>query len=76
MKSGFQKSFRKSPLDWFKDNKKKVGDVITTRIHEVLKSGVKVAIDQDKKLIVTIRKTDLAKDAVMQDQKFFQKIMP
>ena len=53
----------KDPLDWFKDNKKKVGDVITTRIHEVLKSGVKVAIDKEKKLIVTIKKSDLAKDA-------------
>ncbi len=52
----------KDPLDWFKDNNKKVGDVITTRIHEVLKTGVKVAIDQDKKLIITIRKADLAKD--------------
>jgi len=40
-----------------------VGDVITTRIHEVLKSGVKVAIDKEKKLIVTIKKSDLAKDA-------------
>ena len=36
-KLGFQKSFRKNPLDWFKDNKKKVGDIVTTRIHEVLK---------------------------------------
>jgi small subunit ribosomal protein S1 len=50
------------PLDWFKDNKKKVGDIITTRIHEVLKTGVKVAVDKEKKLIVTIRKTDLAKE--------------
>ena len=41
----------KDPMDWFKDNGKKVGDIITTRIHEVLKTGVKVAIDQDKKLI-------------------------
>ena len=53
----------KDPLDWFKDNKKKVGDVITTRIHEVLKSGVKVAIDKEKKLIFAIKKSDLAKDA-------------
>jgi len=52
----------KDPLDWFKDNNKKVGNVITTRIHEVLKTGVKVSIDKDKKLIVTIRKIDLAKD--------------
>ena len=53
----------KDPMEWFKDNKKKVGDVITTRVHEVLKSGVKVSIDKDKKLIVNIKKTDLAKDA-------------
>ncbi len=53
----------KDPLDWFKDNKKKVGDVITTRIHEVLKSGVRVAVDKEKKLIVTIKKTDLAKES-------------
>ena len=57
-----KRALDKDPLDWFKDNKKKEGDVITTRIHEVLKSGVKVAIDKDKKLIVTIRKSDLAKD--------------
>ncbi len=52
----------KDPLEWFKDNKKKVGDIITTRIHEVLKTGVKVYIDKEKKLISTIRKVDLAKD--------------
>ena len=58
-----KRALEKDPLDWFKENKKKVGDVITTRIHEVLKSGVKVAIDKEKNLIVTIRKADLAKDA-------------
>ncbi len=58
-----KRALEKDPLDWFKDNKKKVGDVITTRIHEVLKSGVKVAIDKEKNLVVTIRKADLAKDA-------------
>ena len=58
-----KRALDKDPLDWFKENKKKVGDVITTRIHEVLKSGVKVAIDKEKKLIVTIKKSDLAKDA-------------
>ena len=58
-----KRALEKDPLDWFKENKKKVGDVITTRIHEVLKNGVKVAIDKEKKLIVTIRKSDLAKDA-------------
>jgi len=58
-----KRALEKDPLDWFKENKKKVGDVITARIYEVLKSGVKVTIDKEKKLIVTIRKSDLAKDA-------------
>ena len=53
----------RDPFNWFKENNKKVGDVITTRIHEVLKTGVKVSIDKDKKLISTIRKNDLAKDS-------------
>ena len=58
-----RRALEKDPLDWFKDNKKNIGDVVTTRIKEVLKTGVKVAIDKEKKLIVTIRKADLAKDA-------------
>jgi len=58
-----KRALDRDPLDWFKDNNKKVGDIITTRIHEVLKTGVKVSIDKDKKLISTIRKSDLAKDA-------------
>ncbi len=57
-----KRALEKDPLDWFKDNKKNVGDVITTRIHEVLKSGVKVYVDREKKLIATIKKVDLAKD--------------
>ena len=57
-----KRALDKDPLDWFKDNNKKIGDVITTRIHEVLKTGVKVSIDKEKKLIVNIRKSDLAKD--------------
>ena len=58
-----KRALEKDPLDFFSDNKKKVGDIITTRVHEVLKTGVKVAIDKDKKLIVTIRRADLAKDS-------------
>ena len=50
-------------MDWFKTNNKKVGDIITTRIHEVLKTGVKVSIDKEKELIITIKKVDLAKDS-------------
>ena len=56
-----KRALDKDPMDWFKDNKKKVGDVITTRVHEVMKTGVKVSIDNDKKLIVSIKKGDLAK---------------
>ena len=52
---------------------KKVGDIITTRIFEVLKTGVKVAIDQEKKLIVTIKKIDLAKDSVDARPEVFSK---
>ena len=66
-----KRALDKDPLDFFKDNKKKVGDIITTRIHEVLKSGVKVAIDKDKKLIVTIRKADLAKEVADQRPEVF-----
>jgi len=58
-----KRALDKDPLDWFKDNNKKVGNIITTRIHEVLKTGVKVSLDKEKKLIVTIKKIDLAKDA-------------
>ena len=57
-----KRALKNDPLSWFKENSKKVGDVITTRIHEVLKTGVKVSIDKDKELIITIRKTELAKD--------------
>ena len=66
-----KRALDKDPLDFFKDNKKKVGDIITTRIHEVLKTGVKVAIDKDKRLIVTIRKADLAKESADQRPEVF-----
>ena len=58
-----KRALDRDPLDWFKENKKKVGDIITTRVHEVLKTGVKVSIDKDKKLIVAIKKNELAKDS-------------
>ena len=70
-----KRALEKDPLDWFKDNNKKVGDVITTRIHEVLKTGVKVSIDKEKKFNSFNKKNELAKDASDQDQKFLVKIM-
>ena len=57
-----KRALEKDPMDWFKDNNKKVGDVITTRVLEVLKTSLKVYIDKEKKLIVNIKKNDLAKD--------------
>ena len=58
-----KRALEKDPFNWFEENNKKIGDVITTKIHEVLKTGVKVSIDKDKNLIVTIKKSDLAKDS-------------
>ena len=58
-----KRALENDPLNWFKANGKKEGDVITTRIHEVLKTGVKVTLDQEKKLIFLIKKKDLAKDS-------------
>ena len=58
-----KRALDKDPLDWFKDNNKGIGDVITTRIHEVLKTGVKVSIDKDKNIISTIKRADLAIDS-------------
>ena len=68
-----KRALDKDPMDWFKDNNKKVGDIITTRIYEVLKSGVKVYIDKDKKIIVMIKKMILLKMQMMQGQKFFSR---
>ena len=57
-----KKALDRDPMQWFDENGKKIGDVITTRIHEVMKSGVKVSIDKEKKIIATIKKADLAKE--------------
>ncbi len=59
-----KRALEKDPWDYFKENNKKIGDVITTRVIEVLKSGsIKVAADPDKKIVSTIRKSDLALEA-------------
>jgi small subunit ribosomal protein S1 len=68
-----KRALDKDPLDFFKDNNKKIGDIITTRVHEVLNTGVKVSIDKEKKLIVTIKKTDLAKESTNQRPEVFSK---
>ena len=68
-----KRALEKDPFDWFKDNNKNVGDLVTTRIHEVLKTGVKVSVDKEKQLIFTIKKMDLAKDAADQRPEVFSK---
>ena len=57
------RALEKDPFDWFKENKKKEGSIITTRVHEVLKTGVKVSVDPDKHIIVMIKKNQLAKES-------------
>ncbi|MDC0473025.1 S1 RNA-binding domain-containing protein [Pelagibacteraceae bacterium] len=66
------RALEKDPIDWFSENKKKTGDIITTTIHEVMKTGVKVAIGNEKKLIVTIKKNQLAKETSDQRPEIFQ----
>ena len=58
-----KRALEKDPMSWFEENNKKVGDIITTRIHEVLKTGVKVSIDKNKDLIFSIKKSELAKQS-------------
>ncbi|MDC1092870.1 S1 RNA-binding domain-containing protein [Pelagibacteraceae bacterium] len=58
-----KRALERDPFDWFKENKKEIGSIITTKVLEVLKTGVKVTLDSDKKLIVTIRRSDLAKNS-------------
>ena len=65
------RSLKKDPMDWFKDNKKKIGDVITTTVHEVMKTGIKDLVGNDKNLIVTIKKSQLAKDSENQRPEVF-----
>jgi small subunit ribosomal protein S1 len=66
------RALEKDPIDWFSENNKKVNDIITTTIHEVMKTGVKVAIGNEKKLIVTIKKNQLAKETSDQRPEIFQ----
>ena len=57
------RAMEKDPFDWFKETKKKEGSIITTRVHEVLKTGVKVSVDPDKHIVVMIMKNQLAKES-------------
>ncbi len=66
------RALEKDPIDWFKENKKKVGDIITTTVQEVMKSGVKVSVGSDKRFLITIKKSQLAKETADQRPEIFQ----
>ncbi len=66
------RALQKDPMDWFKANNKKVGDVITTTVIESMKSGVRVSIGNDKNLSTTIKKSQLAREAGDQRPEIYQ----
>ncbi|MFL2888206.1 MAG: S1 RNA-binding domain-containing protein [Pelagibacteraceae bacterium] len=66
------RALEKDPIDWFRENKKQVGDVITTTVQEVMKSGVKVSVGNDKRFLVMIKKSQLAKESSDQRPEIFQ----
>tara|TARA_B110000211_G_C14089389_1_gene558188 strand:+ start:2754 stop:4481 length:1728 start_codon:yes stop_codon:yes gene_type:complete len=66
------RALEKDPMNWFKENNKKIGDVITTTVLETMKTGVKVSIGNNKSLSTTIRKSQLAKESGDQRPEIFQ----
>ena len=54
------KQLEKDPFDFFL--KKENHEIITTTVKEVLKNGIKVSVGNDKNLIITIKKNQLAKE--------------
>ena len=66
------RALEKDPMDWFTENNKKTGDVVTTTVIETNRSGVKVSVGNNKMLIVTIKKNQLAKESGDQRPEIFQ----
>ena len=54
------KQLEKDPFDFFL--KKNNNEVITATVAEVLKNGIKVSVGNDKNLLITIKKNQLAKE--------------
>ena len=50
----------KDPFDYFKNKKDR--DIITAKVHSVLKNGIKVSPGNEDKLQILIKKNNLAKD--------------
>ena len=53
------RQLEKDPFDYFEN--KKNGEVITATVREVLKNGIKVSPGNEDKLLITIKKAQLAK---------------
>ena len=66
------RALEKDPMDWFTENNKKTGDVVTTTVIETNRSVVKVSVGNNKMLIVTIKKNQLAKESGDQRPEIFQ----
>lgn len=66
------RALEKDPMDYFKENKKKEGDIITTTVLNSMKNGVLVFIGTDKKLTALIKKSQLAKEPSNQRPEIFQ----
>ena len=66
------RALEKDPMDYFKENNKKIGDVITTTVQSTLKTGVQVSIGNDRKLMTLIKKSQLAKESSNQRPEIFQ----
>jgi small subunit ribosomal protein S1 len=66
------RALEKDPMDWFSENNKKIGDIVTTTVVETNKSGVKVSVGNNKTLTTTIKKNQLAKESGDQRPEIFQ----
>tara|TARA_B100001996_G_scaffold316979_1_gene260160 strand:- start:834 stop:1748 length:915 start_codon:yes stop_codon:yes gene_type:complete len=56
------KQLEKDPFDFFLKKDIKNGTIITTTVREVLKNGIKVSVGNEKNLLITIKKNQLAKE--------------
>ena len=67
------KQLEKSPFDYFKDEKLKVGNIITVTVKEILpKKGIRVVIANNENLSTIIKKSELALNVQDQRESIFQ----
>tara|TARA_Y100001970_G_scaffold93219_1_gene117539 strand:- start:1155 stop:2906 length:1752 start_codon:yes stop_codon:yes gene_type:complete len=67
------KQLEKSPFDYFKDEKLKIGNIITVTVKEILpKKGIRVVIANNENLSTIIKKSELALNVQDQRETIFQ----